>query len=217
MSSRTSYSVARLTQKIKENLCSTKFISQPSELFPYGRITVAEAKTQGLVKHEAAVSILISPVEERLCILFIKRSAFGVHGGQIAFPGGRKDMGENFEITAIRELREETGVSINESQLICPLEPVFIVPSQFVVQPYVAIIEQPPVITPNREEVDSAFWIDIEDILNAKPSPQIVVVNGGSKEIAVKAFALNNEIIWGATAIILDDFRNRMAGVLHST
>ncbi|MFM7105983.1 MAG: NUDIX hydrolase, partial [Flavobacteriales bacterium] len=129
-----------------------------SELYPYGRVTVAQAREKNQVQHEAAVIILIAPNQNRLSALFIKRNAHGIHGRQIAFPGGKRDFGESFEITAIRELQEETGIQISEKNLACTLSDVYIVPSQFVVRPFVAILEESPIITPNLDEIDATFW-----------------------------------------------------------
>ncbi len=210
MSFRTNYSVASSLQKLQEILRIPPSGATTSELFPYGRVTPAEAHHKGLVKHEAAVAVLISVIEGRLSVLFIKRSAFGIHGGQIAFPGGRRELGERLQTTAIRELQEETGIIITENQLICPLAEVFIVPSQFVVQPYAVIIDEPPKLTIDFDEIETAFWIDLEDIVRAKSNTCVVMPSGGKNEIAVNAFVLNHHIIWGATAIILDDFRKRV-------
>ena len=195
---------------LKFKLQSNRDVAVTSELYPYGRVTVEEAKAQNRVRHEAAVTLVIAPINGRLNVLFIKRNNVGIHGGQIALPGGRKENGESFENTAIRELQEETGVIVATENMVCELQQVFIVPSQFVVQPFAAMLHYPPEITPNLQEIESAFWVDLDDIINATSYPCRVTPFGSTNEMEVKAFVLNNQIIWGATAIILEDFRNRI-------
>ena len=203
-------SLTDVIAKLKTHLQNSTNDLDASELYPYGRVTAAEARAQEKVKHEAAVVILLAPIQERLSALFIKRSAHGIHGRQIAFPGGKRDEGESFETTAIRELYEETGILISQENIVSRLNEVFIVPSLFVVQPYVAIIETTPTVTPNLEEIDAVFWSDIATIQKTKARLCKVISSVGNHEIKVHGFMMNNEIIWGATAIILEDFKNRV-------
>jgi 8-oxo-dGTP pyrophosphatase MutT (NUDIX family) len=202
--------IPQLIEKLKYPRPQTSSVSSDSDLYPYGRVTADEARASGQVKHEAAVTLLLSPFNDRWMALFIKRNSYGIHGGQIALPGGKRDEGESFERTALRELQEETGVKINPKNLICRLNEIFIIPSQFVVQPFVAFTDHTPCLTPNHQEIEKAFWIDLEDILSAEILPHKVTPSGGTDLISVNAYKLNDEFIWGATAIMLEDFRKRL-------
>lgn len=53
-------------------------------------------------------------LQEKLQLLFIKRaeSPKDIHSGQIAFPGGKVDKGENSKQAAIRETFEEIGIDL---------------------------------------------------------------------------------------------------------
>lgn len=201
-------------KKLRQQLATSNEFSDTSSLFPYGRVTASEARAKQLIRHEAAVTIVAAPVMNRLSVLFIKRNNIGIHGRQIAFPGGRREIGESFENTAIRELQEETGVRLTPEDLVCKLQEIFIVPSQFMVQPYAAILEKSPIIIPNAEEIESVFWVDLKEIAQAKTEPCEVTTADGKSTLSVNAFILNNEIIWGATAIMLEDFRYRIKKAL---
>lgn len=206
--------ISQSLQKLRDQFAKQPNTSHSSELYPYGRITAKEAQENHLVRDEAAVCLLISPANEKLHLLFIRRNAMGIHGGQIAFPGGKRESHESFQTTAIRELEEETGIHISEKNLIGKLHDIFIAPSKFIVQPFVAISEEMPLVKPNTNEIDSAFWIELKNLLEVKTQPCIVQPSGGGPEITVNAFVLNNLVIWGATAIILDDFRMRVKEIL---
>ena len=77
------------------------------------------------------------------------------HSGQLAFPGGARDpedLGDDLT-TARRECLEEVGVNIPSSAILGPLSPLYIPPSHFLVQPFVAWSWEPLEFHPQAEEV----------------------------------------------------------------
>src|ERR1035437_8451034 len=69
---------------------------------------------------QSAIMVLLFPVNDQLKTVFIKRSEYdGMHSGQIAFPGGKKEKtDQNFEETALRETFEEVGVKADDIEVI---------------------------------------------------------------------------------------------------
>src|SRR3982751_5041234 len=71
----------------------------------------------------AAVLIAITDREEPGVILTVRREHLRTHAGQIAFPGGRSDPGENAIQAALREANEELLLDSGAVDLVGPLEP----------------------------------------------------------------------------------------------
>jgi 8-oxo-dGTP pyrophosphatase MutT (NUDIX family) len=129
----------------------------------------------------------------------------GVHGGQISFPGGKKEPSdENIVQTAIREAYEETGVDPAKISVIGTLTPLFIPVSNMIVTPVVGWIKEKPVFNYQAEEVVFLIDADIKRLLD----PSIVKTKPfgiRGEMIEVKYFDYEGNVIWGATAMILHE------------
>ncbi len=154
----------------------------------------------------AAVLILLYPYENSVHTVFIQRHNYiGVHGGQISFPGGKRESSDRTVIqTAIREAKEETGINPDEIIILGTLTPLFIPVSNMIVTPVVGWMNENPSFNFQPEEV--AFLIDAEikrlidpKIVKTKP----IEIRGEIVEI--KYFDYDNNVIWGATAMILNE------------
>ena len=153
---------------------------------------------------EAAVLILLYPVKGIVHTVFIQRPEYeGVHGGQISFPGGKKEPDDmDLLQTAYREASEETGVNPGDMKIIGILTPLYIPVSNIVVTPYVGWSERKPLFTPEAKEVVFIIEADIrsfldDSIIKIKPFE----IRG--ELIDIKYFDYNGNTIWGATAMIL--------------
>lgn len=99
---------------IEEQLEKTFVPRAYSELDAYIRESAAEARKLTPTPRESAVVIVIHPHEHDAGLTLIQRPVYnGVHSGQMAFPGGKKDDGdESLLHTALRELHEEVGLQL---------------------------------------------------------------------------------------------------------
>jgi len=154
----------------------------------------------------AAVLILLYPYKGSVYTVFMQRSDYkGVHSGQISFPGGRKEPSDEDIIkTAIREANEETGVNTEEIIIIGTLTPLFIPVSNTVVTPVVAWIRNRPFFRHHADEVVFLFDADIKRFFD----PSIIKIKPfevGTETIDIKYFDYEGNIIWGATAMILNE------------
>jgi len=152
----------------------------------------------------AAVLILLYPYNESIYTVFIQRPDYnGVHGGQISFPGGKKEPeDENVIQTALRETYEETGVDPTAVNIIGTLTPLFIPVSNMIVTPVVGWANKKPPFRHKPEEV--LFLIDAD--LRSLLEPSIVKIKPfeiRGEVLEVKYFDYENNTIWGATAMIL--------------
>ncbi len=154
----------------------------------------------------AAVLILLYPYEESIYTVFMQRHNYeGVHGGQISFPGGKKEAGDkDITDTALREAYEETGVDPKTVAVIGTLTPLYIPVSNMLVTPVVGWTEKKPDFIEQHEEVVFLFDADIERFLDPsikKTKP--MVIRGES--IDIKYYDYDGNVIWGATAMMLHE------------
>lgn len=154
----------------------------------------------------AAVLILLYPYNDSIYTVFMQRHNYeGVHGGQISFPGGKKEPADKDIIeTALREANEETGVDPDSISVIGNLTPLFIPVSNMLVAPVVGWTGQKPIYTEQPEEVVFLFDADINKLLDpAIVKSMSMLIRGES--IDVKYFDYDGHVIWGATAMILHE------------
>jgi 8-oxo-dGTP pyrophosphatase MutT (NUDIX family) len=151
----------------------------------------------------AAVLILLYPYNNSIYTVFMQRHDYnGVHGGQISFPGGKKEDSDFDNIqTALREAHEETGVDPSTISVIGTLTPLFIPVSNMIVTPVVGWTDKKPVFKHQEEEVVFLFEADLKRLLDTsivKTKPMEI----RGETIDVKYFDYDGHVIWGATAMI---------------
>jgi len=165
-----------------------------------------------ILKHQprlGGVMLLLYKKQEELHIVFTQRKDYnGVHGGQMSFPGGKKDAGDTDLIeTALRETKEEVGIEREQIKVIGRLSELYIPPSNFLVCPAVGFAERIEKFSPQKEEVEKVVEIPLSfflDKANINLQKEITLFNGAV--VNVPAYVYETHIIWGATAIILSEF-----------
>ena len=156
---------------------------------------------------KSAVLILLYPDENTIKIPFILRPPYdGMHGGQVAFPGGRMELtDENLFRTALREAQEEVGIRIADVNLIGSLTELYIPISNYLVLPVVGWMNKKPDFYPDPIEVDSILEINYSTLVNpAIVKEEILIVRGA--EIQAPLFDVGEHKIWGATAMMISEF-----------
>ena len=141
-------------------------------------------------------------------ILLLERPTYdGHHSGQIGFPGGKAEPTDfNLQATALREFIEETGCLIMP-HVIGNLTPVFIPISKFMVQPYIAYLTERPEFKPDEREVYQLIELNINDLLNPKLLKETIVAPTPILRFKTPYFDVNEKIVWGATAMILNELK----------
>ncbi len=153
---------------------------------------------------KSAVLILFYPSNDNIHIPLILRPPYdGLHGGQVAFPGGKiEKTDENLTRTALRETQEEIGIRTNDVQVIGQLTELYIPPSNFLVQPIVGYMLQKPTFYPDPREVATVFEITLEELINPKIiSEELLNVRG--VEIQAPIYNIKDQKVWGATAMMI--------------
>ena len=163
------------------------------------------------VKESAVAVILHINSENMIEFLLIQRSTYdGKHSGQFAFPGGKRDFSDlSLEHTARREAFEEVGIQLLENNYIGELTEVYIPISNFSVLPIIYFHESLPKLTPNEREVAEIFSIKLSDLLNEESiSTMRIKFSNGIIQSNIPCFKLNQQEVWGATALILNELRD---------
>jgi 8-oxo-dGTP pyrophosphatase MutT (NUDIX family) len=181
------------------------------KLAPGDRIEGLEARVWPADARHSAVTILLFPQNNQLYTLVMKRVEYaGVHSGQISFPGGQKDPDDaDLLATAMREFHEETGIVIPQEQYLGMLSNLYIPPSNFLVQPYVAFLPALPPLSPDFREVQKLYSIPLStlfDMANFRTEEIVVRVrNGESMSLSAPCYIVDDLKIWGATAMMISE------------
>jgi 8-oxo-dGTP pyrophosphatase MutT (NUDIX family) len=195
--------IAKISQNLLTRLPGEK---AHTKLSPPHRLLPSERKLKELNPKIAAVLALIFPENGQYKTVFIKRQEYkGVHSGQISFPGGKQDESDESLIdTALRETEEEIGVKKNNIQILGPLSRLYIPPSNFLVHPYIGYIDKLPQFNPSEKEVSEIITVDLQKF-KEKRAMQTTKINTGKHDILCPCFKIDNNIIWGATAMIVSE------------
>lgn len=152
----------------------------------------------------AAVMITIHFTNRNPNVILIKRTRIVKnHAGEISFPGGNFmkvdiDMLE----TAIRETSEEVGINIKREQVIGHLNAERTLSSRYIIYPYVTLLDRIPVIIDTNYEVEKIIDAPLMPLLKSRERD---IKHQQEYSIPqLPKFTYENEIIWGATARILD-------------
>ncbi len=148
----------------------------------------------------AAVAILMRPVDDDLEVFLVKRAE--VEGdpwsGDMAFPGGKRGSQDMSLVdTAVREIMEETGIDLREHEPLGYLEPLFSwVRTTFSVQPILYLFEENPAITLNYELTEYT-WTPLKELEKTRSQ---AVVKGWDSPV----FNMGEDVVWGLTYRMLE-------------
>lgn len=173
------------------------------------RVRELPEKIPGDARPSAVLSLLF-PENGDLNLLLIKRTEDGkAHSGQISFPGGRKEENDaDLRATALRETHEEVGIMSSEVSVSGALTPLYIPVSNFMVYPFVGLMENKPEYLLGKEEVARIFEVPVKELFSEKSKSVVRVTSPADKSFVrnVNAYLLaDGSAVWGATAMILSE------------
>ena len=162
----------------------------------------------------AAVLILLFPIIQDIRFFLTKRTnVVQYHKGQISLPGGAWEEGEQLWGTALRETNEEIGVRAEHIQLIGELTPLFVPVTGFLIHPFVGWVDEEPETSPDPTEVESLFSASVLSLTDQN-SCQCEERTIRGHVFDVPYFQLNREKVWGATSMILSEFKTVLKEVI---
>ncbi len=118
----------------------------------------------------AAVAMIVTPhphTGEATFLITLRASKLRRHSGQYALPGGRLDEGETLQQTALRETKEELGLTLSEADVLGRLDDMP-TRSGFVIAPYVLWDSRQSNLRPEHREVERVFHIPLSDLDSPK-------------------------------------------------
>ena len=170
-----------------------------------------EATLPGVRRAAVALMLRLGEQTGEPEIFFIQRAHYETDpwSGQVAFPGGREEPGDQSPIeTAIRETREETGIDIGLCGEIIgqldDLRPQTLSLPPVVVRPFIAVVgDHPePILS---HEVSAGFWVPL-DTLRDDTAWRDTIISAQGMEFTRRAFHHSGFVVWGMTERILSHF-----------
>jgi 8-oxo-dGTP pyrophosphatase MutT (NUDIX family) len=189
------------------------------KMAPLERIeSLKKMASEGKKPRVAAVMMLFYPKNGMTHLVLIVRNSYeGVHSGQIAFPGGKFEIGDqDFSWTALRETQEEVGVNPAIIDVVKPFTEVYVPPSNFMVHPYLGICKEEICFVLDPTEVSSIIELPLSVFLNDEILIEAKMATSYAKEVNVPAFNIEGHVVWGATAMMLSELKDVLKGVLNS-
>ncbi len=155
---------------------------------------------------DRAAAVLAACYEEggEAHVILTRRSAaLRVHSGEVSFPGGSQDPGEDLRTTALREACEEVGLDASLVEFVGELDHLSTITSNSFIVPYVAVLSGGrPHLQPSPAEVAAVLHVPLSELLDpAHFREERWDIFGTDRSMWF--FELVGDTIWGATAAML--------------
>jgi len=185
-----------------------------SRMMPVSRVRQRPADKPGPPRLGGVLLLLYEPDDELYLVLTRRRDNLGSHAGQVSLPGGRREESETLVATALRETHEEIGVPPSAVIILGHLSPLYILPSDYEVHPFVAWYQDgnQPIFIPESREVAEIIEVPLRYLLDPDTRREEPWQLYG-QEIMVPYFAVGEHKVWGATAMMLSEFMERLRAV----
>lgn len=161
---------------------------------------------------EAAVGVWFREQGGQSEILLIERARVpgDPHSGQVAFPGGMKEVTDlDLRQTAVRESYEELGVSRARFEVWGQIPATYTFSSNILMTPVLGTLSGEDAFRLQLAEVAHAFWLPLNSLLDGALDEQVPLRRAGV-DFLTPAIRFNRYLIWGATAGVLINIRDRI-------
>jgi 8-oxo-dGTP pyrophosphatase MutT (NUDIX family) len=111
----------------------------------------------------------------------------------------------NILFTALREAEEEIGIDAGKVEVLGRLSDLFIPTSNFLVTPVVGLMQEKPSFVPEQREVARIIATEVISLFHPEVRKQTKLAVGGGIYLDTPYFAVEHEVVWGATAMILSE------------
>jgi len=156
---------------------------------------------------EAAVLMPITRSETPELVLTLRAHGLSTHGGEVAFPGGRRDPTDSDLIfTALREAQEEVGLEPKLVQVAGPLSPL-VSRHGIKVTPYVGLVSSQTQYQANAGEIASIFTVPLE-FFASDPRHTTHRIDYLGRSWFVPSYTYADYKIWGLTAVMVVELVN---------
>ena len=171
------------------------------------------ARLEADPKGEAGVLVpLFEEAGETRVILTRRAAHLRSHTGQVAFPGGRLEPGEDAVAGALREAHEEIGLDPGKVEVLGQLAPLATVSSGSRITPFVGAVGRRPRLSPSPAEVARIFDVSLAELVTDEVYREERWDLPGQDDRPMHFFEVEDETIWGATARILTELLELVVG-----
>jgi 8-oxo-dGTP pyrophosphatase MutT (NUDIX family) len=160
-------------------------------------------------------------------VLTKRRSDLRRHAGEISFPGGRQDpLDANLAETALREAEEEIGLVRDDLTIVGALERTSTFATNYAIHPFVALLDdqgsQGSLIggeptdrnwRPSEREVETVIEPTLASLRSARGR---TTIERRGFVFETDAYLFDGQVVWGATARIIEELLARVGGLLVS-
>jgi 8-oxo-dGTP pyrophosphatase MutT (NUDIX family) len=157
---------------------------------------------------DAAVLAAIFGATERPGLVFTeRREDMRRHAGEISFPGGRPEPGEDLLSCALREADEEIGLDPSHVEMLGALPPVSTMVTGYMIHTFVGLIPAGLAFEPNPDEVAAVLLLHFDE-LRAGFGMRRPIRRG--VPLKMPTYVVGEHLVWGATARILQSLFKRL-------
>jgi 8-oxo-dGTP pyrophosphatase MutT (NUDIX family) len=156
----------------------------------------------------AAVMIAVTDRPEPGVVLTVRREHMRTHAGQVAFPGGRIDPGENAVQAALREAWEEIGLDPATAEVVDEVDTYRTI-TGFLVTPVLAVVPPDQQLSPHEHEVADWFEAPLHFVLDPA-NQQLKSALFQGRERHYYEIVWKDRKIWGATAAMIVNLSRRL-------
>ncbi len=200
-------------ETVKQALQLTNFDGRSAQLkmAPVLRQNMRLPDDPGQPRIGSVLILLYCQRDQLHLVLTRRRDDLRAHAGQISFPGGKREPNEALPTTALRETHEEIGVPAHHLTILGQITPIYIMPSDFEVHPFVAWYNkgQRPIFHPAPYEVAEIIEAPLNHLLNpATRREEMWQLRG--RDLLIPFFSVGSHKVWGATAMMLSEFLERI-------
>lgn len=163
---------------------------------------------EGVEFTPAAVLIAITTATAPAMILTVRRDDMRTHAGQVAFPGGRVDPGEDAIAAALREAEEEIGLPPAAVRIAGTLADYRTI-TDYRVTPVVGLVPAGLDLAPHEAEVAALFEVPLDKVLDpARQHRRSALFRGRMRHYY--EIEWDGQRIWGATAAMIVNLTARL-------
>jgi 8-oxo-dGTP pyrophosphatase MutT (NUDIX family) len=172
----------------------------------------APAPETPALRHSAVLVPVHRDAAGALRVVLIRRTDHGIHGGQLAFPGGKLDATDASPLeAALRETYEEIGLARDRVRVLETLPDVVTRSTGFRISPFLAAISPPAAWRPDALEVAEVLDLRVDDLVDPRAQLEAVEqMRGWTEPRAYPYIRVGAHRLWGASLRILHPLLPRL-------
>ena len=164
-------------------------------------------EVHGHTQSAVLVPLYPAPDGDLHAVFTRRRDDLRRHAGEISFPGGRREEGEELASTALREAQEEIGLEPDLVDVLGALAPVGTFVTGYAIYPFVGLLEAPPEWVVADTEVAEVLELSLAAVRAAHEIRRLV---RRGIPFRTDTYEVGPHLIWGATARIVADLLGRI-------